>query len=73
MSSSMSKIVSEKCPECPVLSGKVSKMSDQGSGRGAFACCMEPRDVHSLGLGRLARKRSAIVGRVGMRLREIMP
>ena len=24
----MSKIVSEKCPECPVLSGKVSKMSE---------------------------------------------
>ena len=32
MSGNMSEIVSEKCPECPVLSGKVSKMSDHTSG-----------------------------------------
>jgi hypothetical protein len=40
MSSSMSEIVSKKCLECPVLSGKVSKMSDHGSGRGEPAGCV---------------------------------
>ena len=40
--------------------------------RGALACHTQPRHAHRLGMGTIARKGSAIMGRMDTRLREIM-